>query len=72
MPARGTKINSSNPPLTAVRTAYPTAPFQPLLHPVVDLPSSRPRGRLHLNGRINCTAVCFGDLLQVIVAEIHI
>jgi hypothetical protein len=32
-----TKINSSEPPLPAVCTAYATPPFLPFFHPVVEL-----------------------------------
>jgi hypothetical protein len=58
--------------LTAARTAYSTPPFLPLFHPPIKLPSSGPGGSLHLDRRIDFSAICFGDLLQVIGAEIHI
>ena len=68
----GSKITSPDPPLTAVRTAYPAQPLLAFFHPPIELASFRPRGRVHLERRIDCTAICFGDLLQVIAAEIHI
>ncbi len=70
--ARGTKINSSDPPLPAVCTAYPAEPLLTLLDPPIELPSPRRHGRLHLDRRIYLPAICSGDLLQVIVAEVHI
>ena len=47
--ARWTKINSSDPPLPAVCTAYATPPFLPFFHSPIELASSRPRGRLYLD-----------------------
>ena len=70
--ARGTKINSSDPPLTAICTAYATPPFQPFLHPPIELAGFRPRGRLHLDRRMDFSAICFGTLLHLGGAEIHI
>jgi hypothetical protein len=55
----------------AVRTAYAAPPFPPFLHPPIELPSFRPRGRLHLDRRIDFSAICFGTLLHL-AAEIHI
>jgi hypothetical protein len=69
---RGTKINSSDPPLTAVCTAYPTPPFPPFLHPPIELASFGPSGRLHLDRRVDFSAICFSTLLHVVVAEIQI
>jgi hypothetical protein len=43
-PALRNTINSPDPLLTAVRTAYPTPPFLPFFHPPIELPSVRPRG----------------------------
>jgi hypothetical protein len=57
--------------LTAVGTAYATPPFPPLSHPPIKLPSFQPRGGLHLDRRIDLSAICFGALLHVVVAEIH-
>jgi hypothetical protein len=70
--ARRTKINSSDPPLTAVCTTYATPPFPPFFHPPIELASFRPRGRLHRDRRIDFSAICFGMLLHLAVAEIHI
>jgi hypothetical protein len=70
--APGTKINSSDPPLTAVCTAYATPPFPPFFHPPIELASFRPGGRVDLDWRIDFAAIGSGDLLQVIIAEIHI
>jgi len=58
--------------LTAVRTAYPTPPFPPFFHPPIELANFRPGGRLHLDWRIDFSAICIGTLLHHIVAEIHI
>jgi hypothetical protein len=58
--------------LTVVCTAYPTPPFLPIFHPPIELAGCRPPGRLHLDRRINFSAICFGALLPVGVAEIHI
>ena len=70
--ARGTKINGSDPSLTAVCTAYPTPPLLPFFHPPIELASFRPRGRLHIDRRIDFSAICFGTLPHIVVAEIHI
>jgi hypothetical protein len=65
-------INSSDPPLTTVRTAYATPPLTPFFYPPIELASLRPGGDVHLDRRIDFPPIHFGDLLQVIVAEIHI
>jgi hypothetical protein len=70
--ARGTKFNSSDPSLTAVSTAYPTPPFLPVFHKPIKLASRRPCGHLHLNRRIDLSAIRFGALLHLVVAEVHI
>jgi hypothetical protein len=44
----------------------------PFFHPPIELASMRPRGRLHLDRWIDLSAVWFGMLLDVVVAEIHI
>jgi hypothetical protein len=67
-----TKINSPDPPLTAVCTADPTQPFLPFFHPPIELAAFRPGGRIHLDRRIDFSAICFGTLLQLRFAEIHI
>jgi hypothetical protein len=67
-----TKINSPDPPLPAVCTAYATPPFLPLFHPPIELASFRPCGCLHLDRRIDFSAICFGALLHLGIAEIHI
>ena len=59
--AGSTKISSFDPPLTAVRTAYPTPPFLPFLHPPVELAACRPGGRLHLDRRVNFAAMSIFD-----------
>jgi hypothetical protein len=69
---RGAKINSSDPPLTAVRTAYATPPFPPFCHPPIELAGIRPFGRLNPDRRIDSSAISFSTLSQVVVAEIHI
>jgi hypothetical protein len=69
---RGTKINSADPQLPAVRTAYPTEPCLTFFHPPIELASIRPRGRLHLDRRIDFAAICFGTLLHIRVAQVHI
>ena len=70
--ARGTKIASSDPPLTAICTAYVTPPFQLFLHPLIELAGFRPCSRLHLDRRADFPAVCVSTLLQLGVAEVHI
>jgi hypothetical protein len=70
--ARGTKINSFDPPLTAVCIAYAAPPFLPFLHPPIELASLQPRGHLDLDRRIDFSAISFGKVLHVVVAEIHI
>jgi hypothetical protein len=67
-----TKINGSDPPSTAVRTAYPTPPFPPFLHPPIELASARPRGHLDLDRRIDFSAICFDTLLHLVVADLHV
>jgi hypothetical protein len=42
------------------------------LHPPIELASLRPRSRLHLDRRIDLSAIRFGTLPQLIVAEIHV
>jgi len=58
--------------LTAVRTAYTTPPLLALFHPPIELAGIRPRGRLHLDRRIDFSAICLGTPLYGVVAEIHI
>jgi hypothetical protein len=58
--------------LTAVCTAYATPPFLPFFHPPIELAGLRPRGRLDLDRCIDFSAICFGTLLYLVVAEIHI
>jgi hypothetical protein len=67
----GTKINSSDPPLTTVCTAYTAQPLLALLSPPIELAGSRPHGRLHLDRRIDFSAICVSDLLEVTVPEIY-
>jgi hypothetical protein len=69
MSARGTKINSPDPALSAVCTAYPAEPLLTFFDPPIELAGSGPRRRLHLDRRINCTAVRFAVLVRI---EIHI
>jgi hypothetical protein len=70
--AQSTKINSSDPPLTAVRTASASEPLLPFFHPPVKLASFQPCGRLYVDGRVDLSAICCGMLLHLSVAEIHI
>jgi hypothetical protein len=58
--------------LATVSTAYPTEPFLPFFHPPIELASCRPGGRVHLHRRIGFSAICFGTVLYVAVAVIHI
>ena len=58
--ARRTKINGSDPPLTAGYTAYATPPFLPLSHPPIELAYWPPRGCLNLDWWVDFPAVCFG------------
>ena len=70
--ARGTKISSSNPTLTTVFAPHPTQPLLALFHPPIKAASTRPRGCLHLDRRIDFSAICFGTLLHLVVAKIHV
>jgi hypothetical protein len=63
MSARGTKINSFDPTLTAVFAAYPTQPLLALFHPPIELTTWRPRGCLDLDGWVDYTAVSLRKLL---------
>jgi hypothetical protein len=58
--------------LTAVCAAYPTEPLLPLFDPPIELASFRPHGRLDLDGWIDFAAICLGQVLHLVVAEIHI
>jgi hypothetical protein len=49
-----------------------TPPLLPFFHPPIKLPSLRPRGRLHLDQRIDFSAICVGTSLDLIISEIHI
>jgi hypothetical protein len=42
-----------------------------LFHPPIKLTGTRPRGHFHLHRRVDFPAVCIGDPLQVIVAELN-
>jgi hypothetical protein len=67
------KINSPDPALPAVCTAYPTPPFPPFFHPPIELAGFRPHGRLHRDrGGVNFAAIRLGQVLHLLVAEIHI
>jgi hypothetical protein len=70
--ASWTKINSSDPQMPAVSTAYPTEPFLPFFHPPIELARFRPRGHGHLDRGIDYATIRFGTLLYVCVAEVHI
>ena len=69
---RGTKINGSDPPLPAVLASYPAEPLLTLFDPSIELASLRPHGRLHLDRRIDSSAIRCGMLLDLGVAEIQI
>ena len=56
----------------AVLAAYPAPLFPPFLDPPVELACLGPRGRLHLDRRIDFPAICSGDLLQIIAAGINV
>jgi hypothetical protein len=58
--------------LPTIRTAYAAPPFLPFFHPPIELASLRPHRRLHLDWRIDFSAIYFGTVLHVLVAEIHI
>jgi hypothetical protein len=57
--------------LTAASTAYSTPPFLPFFHPPIELASSRPRGCLHFDRRIDFATIRSSDQLHVVV-EINI
>ena len=65
----GTKIHSPDPPLPAVCAAYATEPLLSVLHPPIKLPSFGPRGRIHLDRRVDFPTICFAALARI---EIHI
>jgi hypothetical protein len=67
-----TKINSFDPPLSTVCTAYPTEPLLSVSHEPIELPHSGPGSRLHLDRRVAFAAICLGTPLYLGVAEIHI
>jgi hypothetical protein len=69
---RRSKINSFDPALPTVGTAYPTPPFLPVLHPPIEPASLRPGGCLDLDLWVDRSAISLSKLLQVVVAEIHI
>jgi hypothetical protein len=54
-----------------VCAADATPPLPALFHPPIELASFGPPGRLHLDRRIDFSAICFGTLLHLGVAEIH-
>jgi hypothetical protein len=54
----------------AVCTVYATEPLLALFDPIIDLPGMRPRRHVDLDGSINFPAICCGELLQVVAAEI--
>jgi hypothetical protein len=58
-----TKINSPDPPLFTVRTAYPTEPLLTLFDPPIELACSRPRSGLHMYQRVDFSAMLSGKLL---------
>jgi hypothetical protein len=58
--------------LPAIGTAYASEPrdaWTVLLHPPVELTGMRPGSHIHLDRRINCTAVYLAELARI---EIHI
>ena len=61
--AHRAKINSSDPPLTAVSAAYLAEPFLPVIHPPIEMASFGPRGRLYLDRWIDFPAISLGTLL---------
>jgi hypothetical protein len=65
-----TKIPSFDPPLPAVCTAYPTQPFLPFFHPPIELASSGPGSRLHLDRRVNFAAICFAVLARIEIPHV--
>jgi hypothetical protein len=68
----GSKVTTIDPALFTVCTAYPAEPPLTLFDPSVELAGFGPRGRVHLDWGIDNPAICFGDLFQVGVAQIHI
>jgi excisionase family DNA binding protein len=60
-----TQINRFDPPLTTVRATDSAAPFPPFFHPPIELASIRPGRRLNRYRRIDFSAICCGELLQV-------
>jgi hypothetical protein len=64
------RVNSPDPPLTAVGTAYAPPPLLTFFDPPINLASLRPRGCLDLDGRIDLSTISLGTLLHFAVAEI--
>jgi hypothetical protein len=58
--------------LTSIRTTHPPKPLLPFFHPPIELASIRPGSRVYLDRWVDCSAICFGTLLHVGVAKIHI
>jgi hypothetical protein len=58
--------------LTAVFTPYATPPLLALFDPPIEKTSWRLPGRLHLDRRIDLSAIRFGTLPHLGIAEIHI
>jgi hypothetical protein len=65
-------LRTEHRPLTTVCAAYPTPPFLPVLHPPIKLASWCPCGRLDVDRWVDNSAICFGKLLDILLAEIHI
>jgi hypothetical protein len=66
--ARRTKITSFDPSLPAIIASYPAPPLHPwttLSHPPLELPSSKPGSRLHLDRRVYFAAVSFAVLTRI-------
>jgi hypothetical protein len=65
-------ISRSDPPLPTVFAPHPAQPLLALFDPPIKPASSRPRGHLHLDRWVDFSAISFGMLPHIIVAEIHI
>jgi hypothetical protein len=65
-----TKIDSSDPPLSTVLTAYPAPPRLALFDPPIELAARRPCGRLDLDRRIDFAAVRFTVLARIEIRHV--
>ena len=66
---RKTKINRSDPPLTAIFTTYATQPLLPFLDPPIERACRRPGGYVNLDRWIYFAAMGFAVLTGIEIAH---